>query len=126
LLTFCRAFIGPAFVIGGWQLIGTSYVTSVALVYVGFVLCLLECMYEPFLLRGSYVLQVILIGMVFGFADLFAINLVSARRLMGKSFCRFRSKTRPNRQERKAREVHARQNPRHIVRGLKASPDDVK
>jgi hypothetical protein len=75
-LTLFRAFAGPLFVIGGWQIIPLSYVTGVALVYIGFVLCVIECIWEPALLRRPYQLQIALIAIVLILADAFSINVV--------------------------------------------------
>jgi hypothetical protein len=75
-LTLFRAFVGPLFVIGGWQIIPLSYVTGVALVYFGFVLCVFECIWEPALLQRPYQLQVALLAIVLILADAFSINVV--------------------------------------------------
>src|SRR5438093_3483405 len=54
LLSVLRSLAGPAFVIGGWQLMSTSYVVGVSLVYLGFVICLAEIIWEPLFLRKPY------------------------------------------------------------------------
>ena len=76
LLTLFRAFVGPAFVIGGWQLMPLSYVAGMLIVYAGFVLCLAECIWEPVLLTRPYQLQIALIGIVFALAVVFSITVV--------------------------------------------------
>ena len=76
LVTLCRAFVGPAFVIGGWQLIPLSYVVGVLIVYAGFALCLAECIWEPALLARPYQLQIALIGVVFALGAAFSISVV--------------------------------------------------
>jgi hypothetical protein len=77
LLTLFRMFIGPTFVIGGWQLTPLSYVAGVLIVYAGFVLCLAEFIWEPALLNKPYQVQIALIGIVFALAVAFSINVVS-------------------------------------------------
>lgn len=75
-LALVRPFIGPAVVIGGWQLMPQSYLTGVLIVYVGFVLCLAECIWEPALLSRPYQLQIALIGVIFALVTVFSINVV--------------------------------------------------
>lgn len=76
LLGAVRAFVGPAFIIGGWQLTPISHSIGVLIVYIGFGLCLAECIWEPVLLAKPYQLQVALIGVVFTLAGAFTIGFV--------------------------------------------------
>jgi hypothetical protein len=71
LLFIVRAFIGPTFVIGGWGLVPVSFIAGICIVYVGFAICLVECIWEPALIRGSYQRQVVFIGVIMFFVDLF-------------------------------------------------------
>ncbi|MCU1303881.1 MAG: hypothetical protein JWQ87_4165 [Candidatus Sulfotelmatobacter sp.] len=77
LLSLFRAFIGPAFVVGGWSLIPTSFITGVIVVYLGLVLSLAECVLEAELLRKPYQLQLCLIGVVVFVFVAFTIGVVS-------------------------------------------------
>jgi hypothetical protein len=85
LLPLVRAFVGPAFVIGGWQVMQFSFWAGLAIVFSGFCLCLAECVWEPVLLRKSYQLQVVLIGIVFFFFTMFTIGVASVPAPVGFS-----------------------------------------
>lgn len=76
LLTIVRAFFGPTLFIGGWQLISASFTAGICIAYAGFLICLAEIIWEPALLRKSYAIQVILIGVLLLFLDLFTIGVV--------------------------------------------------
>ncbi len=76
VLTLLRAFVGPAFVVGGWHLMATSYVAGVAVVYCAFALCLAEFIWEPALLRRPYQTQIGLIGITFCLVTMFTIGVV--------------------------------------------------
>jgi hypothetical protein len=74
-----RAFVGPAFVIGGWQIMSFSNVAGLVIVYFGFLLCLAECTWEPELLRRPYQLQIVLIGAAFALVAMFTILVVGVQ-----------------------------------------------
>jgi hypothetical protein len=76
LLLGVRALVGPAFIIGGWQLMAFSCPVGAIVVFCGFTLCLAEIIWEPRLLSKPYQLQVALIGATLLLADLFAISVV--------------------------------------------------
>lgn len=75
-LTFLRALVGPTLFIGGWQLMSASFIAGVCIAYAGFLICLAEIIWEPSLLRRSSMLQVLLIGALLFFVDLFTITVV--------------------------------------------------
>ena len=54
----------------------TSYVAGLAIVYFGFVLCLIECIWEPALLRKPYQLQIVFFGFIVFLATVFTITVV--------------------------------------------------
>jgi hypothetical protein len=72
-----RAFAGPTFVIGGWQLMQLSNLAGLLIVYIGFLLCLAEAIWEPELLRRPYQIQIALIGAVVYLVVAFTIGVVS-------------------------------------------------
>ena len=76
MLDYLRTLAGPAFVIGGWQLIPTSYIAGALIVYLGFVVCLVEVIWEPVLLRRPCQLQVALVAIVFVAIAVFTISIV--------------------------------------------------
>src|ERR1700690_188172 len=78
-LVWVRALVGPAFVMGGWQIMATSYVAGVTIVYLGFLLCLVECIKEPELVSGPYPLQITLILAVIVLAEVFSVGVVLVR-----------------------------------------------
>jgi hypothetical protein len=53
LLTGFRALSGPAFILGGWGVISTSFWIGVFAIYFGFLLLFLEIVFEPWILRNS-------------------------------------------------------------------------
>lgn len=53
-----RALAGPAFVIGGWELMPLNYWVGLMIVYGGFLFCIAEFIWEPALLARPYVVQV--------------------------------------------------------------------
>src|ERR1039458_5315369 len=46
-LAWIRVIAGPAFCLGGLGLIPVFFWTGVSIIYVGFVLCLVEALFEP-------------------------------------------------------------------------------
>ena len=68
--------IGPGLVFAGWQLVAPSYTVGVLVAYVGFLICLAECIWEPALLSWPYQIQVVCIGLVLFFLVLFTIGVV--------------------------------------------------
>jgi hypothetical protein len=79
LLTMCRAASGPAFVIGGWSLIPTSYEWGVGIVYLGFALCLAESIWEPELLDRAYQIQIVVVSIVICLLAVFTVRVVLIR-----------------------------------------------
>jgi hypothetical protein len=74
-LLWVRSLAGPGIIIGGWQLMPTSYVVGTVIVYFGFSLCLLECIKEPALV-GHLRWRVALVVVVLIFAAVFSFRVV--------------------------------------------------
>jgi hypothetical protein len=70
-----RAFIGPGFILTGWQIMSLSYVAGLTIILFGFMGCLAECIWEPELIKRPYQIQIVLIGIMGFLFDMFAINV---------------------------------------------------
>jgi hypothetical protein len=74
-LLWLRDLAGPGIIIGGWELMPTSYAVGTVMVYFGFLLCLLKCIKEPALV-GYPGWRVTLIIIVLGLAVVFSFSIV--------------------------------------------------
>jgi hypothetical protein len=84
-LLIVRAFVGPALVIAGLQLIPISFGLGVFVGYVGFAVALAESIWEPTILFWDYRLQVGLVGTVFILCGIFTISFARAYAPIGFS-----------------------------------------
>lgn len=79
MLAMVRALVGPGLIFTGWQIMSASYVAGICLAYAGFVVALIEIIWEPALIRRPFQIQVVCIGFLVFFFDLFTINVVLTR-----------------------------------------------
>ena len=60
-------------------MIQVSCTWGTIVVYLGFLICLVECIWEPELIRRPHQIQLCLIAIVFALATAFTINVAFAR-----------------------------------------------
>lgn len=75
MLGLIRRLLGPGLVFLGWQLMAISHAVGTMVAYLGFIVCLLEIVYEPVLIPTPYQLQIVLIGIVCSLLAVFTINV---------------------------------------------------
>jgi hypothetical protein len=76
LLTLARTCFGPVLIIGGLQLVPTSYLLGVILVYLGFIIAFCELIWDPLVFRLNDRLQIALFGVVILFCTAFTLHYV--------------------------------------------------